>query len=376
MTRAQPITVRPDLIRWARSSAGLSVAEAARKAAVTAEAFSGWEVHGARRTPRQLEKLADALKRPVASFFLPSAPAEPALPVDFRRPAEARALSFATRLAIRRARHLREAFTEIGTAMGEAASSLEQPRAIGQAEAAGTAARSRLGLTDPIQRSWKGDPRTAYQAVRHLLEGQGTLVLQFAMDADETSGFSLEGTPPLIAVNRRESPVRRLFTLAHEWAHLLLGQPGLCELDEAEWTDRDDPEVYCNAFAAALLVPREWFDAEVVRPRDDLPTMVERGVRCFAVSRYVILRRLLTARVIDRTTYQQTVSAWKAVPTPRKPAGRIHRHRQALADLGASFVGRVVAGHERGLIGDTELTSLLGLRLKHLPRLLESLPGG
>ncbi|HET9315219.1 MAG TPA: helix-turn-helix transcriptional regulator, partial [Vicinamibacteria bacterium] len=67
---------------WAREAAGLTPQAAAKKIGVSPKKLAQWETPGAaeRPTPRQLEKLADAVKRPVATFFLPAPPVEPPLP--------------------------------------------------------------------------------------------------------------------------------------------------------------------------------------------------------------------------------------------------------------------------------------------------------
>jgi transcriptional regulator with XRE-family HTH domain len=113
------IDVDVSLVRWARESAGLSVQAAAKKVGVKPDKFELWETAGVpeRPTATQLERLADAVKRPVATFFLPEPPAEPPLPADFRKPPTAKApapLSYAVRLAIRRARRLQQSSSAEG----------------------------------------------------------------------------------------------------------------------------------------------------------------------------------------------------------------------------------------------------------------------
>jgi transcriptional regulator with XRE-family HTH domain len=73
------------LLAWARTSAGLSIEEAARKVGANAEKLSSWEDGESRPTIGQLRKLAHIYKRPIAVFYLPVPPEDPMPPKDYRR---------------------------------------------------------------------------------------------------------------------------------------------------------------------------------------------------------------------------------------------------------------------------------------------------
>ena len=77
MAKTATIDVDSELIRWARESSGLSVLQAAKRVGVKPRLFEEWEGTAGRPTARQLERLADAVKRPVATFFMPTPPMNP-----------------------------------------------------------------------------------------------------------------------------------------------------------------------------------------------------------------------------------------------------------------------------------------------------------
>ena len=53
--------------------------------------------------------------------------------------------------------------------------------------------------------------------------------MQATMDIKDARGFALaDGYPKVILVNSRDEPRPHLFTLLHEYAHLLLKTDGLC----------------------------------------------------------------------------------------------------------------------------------------------------
>ena len=101
-------------------------------------------------------------------------------------------------------------------------------------------------------------------------------------------------------VNREDTPNRRAFSLLHEFAHLMLGQSGASDLnvDAARPPETQHVEVFCNADAAAALVPRErllsqeivqHYGARSVQWNDD--DLLELA-NLFAVRRIALLRRL------------------------------------------------------------------------------------
>jgi Zn-dependent peptidase ImmA (M78 family) len=378
------IDVDPSLVRWAREAAGLTQQAAAKKVGVRPAKFVQWETLGAagRPTPRQLEKLADAVKRPVATFFLPAPPIEPPLPADFRRPPSEEGiepLSPATRLAIRRARRLQQIYVELAGITERTFAKTRITRST-PPEMAAQEARGLLGVTVADQAQWH-DAATALKEWRQHFERLGYLIFQFAMPPAEISGFSLADTASAIVLNKKDPPSRRCFTLFHEWAHLLLDEPGLCFVEEGRAAGTADTvEVFCNAFAGALLVPMDALRAlnALRASRFSLDQAVEEGVQQFAVSRVVILRRLHTAGVIDQQTYQKTVALWERQyqPRPKKKAkGGAPPYRKAVAELGRGFVSHVLRAHDRGQISDIDLSDYLSLRLRHIGKVEALLSG-
>src|SRR3989304_1630129 len=72
-TRVEAL-VNPDILIWARNSAGLDVETAANKIPVKEDRLTSWEAGSARPTAKQLRKHARAYKRPLSDFFLPNPP--------------------------------------------------------------------------------------------------------------------------------------------------------------------------------------------------------------------------------------------------------------------------------------------------------------
>jgi len=91
-------------------------------------------------------------------------------------------------------------------------------------------------------------------------------------DLKDISGVVVrKGAAALIGVNRAHSPVRRRFTLVHEFGHVLLHEGKEVRFDtdfrvslrsNLSSSGTDIEEVEANFFAASLLMPRRFLDRD------------------------------------------------------------------------------------------------------------------
>lgn len=66
---------------------------------------------------------------------------------------------------------------------------------------------------------------------------------------------------------------RRRFTLAHELGHLVLADPHRDFTAHRMWSSPDREERFCDAFAASLLLPRDWVLAQFSERAENLMTV-------------------------------------------------------------------------------------------------------
>ena len=85
---SEPIPVNPDMLKWARETAGLGVDDVVTKMKrkrVTAETVLSWENGEDSPSYAQLERIAyEIYKRPLALFFFPEPPQEETPKQSFR----------------------------------------------------------------------------------------------------------------------------------------------------------------------------------------------------------------------------------------------------------------------------------------------------
>ncbi|MEW6169922.1 MAG: ImmA/IrrE family metallo-endopeptidase, partial [Pseudomonadota bacterium] len=129
-----------------------------------------------------------------------------------------------------------------------------------------------------------------------------------ALNPREFRGFALsDPLAPLVFVNGADTRAAQMFTLAHELAHLWLGQSALSDAD-VPIAQGNRVERWCNQVAAELLVPMAVFEAAMVRG-EDIDASLRRLARQFKVSTLVILRRLLDARRMPTDEFWQRYRA-------------------------------------------------------------------
>jgi Zn-dependent peptidase ImmA (M78 family)/DNA-binding XRE family transcriptional regulator len=379
--------VTPELLAWARSSAGYTLEEAAKKInRIGVEKLAAWEEGRDQPTVKQLYKLAEVYKRPVGTFFLSELPQDFTIPRDFRRlPGEvAGVYSPALRRQIRLAEERREAALDLYEDLREepptfplAATLDEDPDELAQR------IREALGVDSAEQFSWR-DPQR-YKPLRQWrtrIENLGVLVFQVTgVETQEMLGFSLaEPALPVIAVNRKiRNPNGRIFTLLHEFVHLMLRQSSICDIDEEQFRPPEEQriEVFCNRVAGAALVPAEILLREEIVSRypvarreweeEDLKTLALR----FSVSREVIVRRLLIAGRTTEQFYSRKREEYRqqAAGDEGQGGGPENRAAKALSTLGASFITLILEGHQQGHLTLSQVSGLIGQRVKWVPEI-------
>lgn len=126
------------------------------------------------------------------------------------------------------------------------------------------------------------------------------------LDTTEFRGFALSDPwAPVIFVNSTDSLGAQIFTLAHELAHIWLGESAISAPDTSA-SPTHESELWCNTAAAEFLVPLQEL-RRVLGTSDPIQSLGQLGQH-FKVSDQVILRRLDEAQAIDRWTFQTEYS--------------------------------------------------------------------
>ncbi len=389
MPRSVKAEIRPELLVWARQEAGYTQQEVATKMRVKPERFLAWEQGDLKPTVKQLRKLAKIFHRPLAVFYLPKPPTTFRAMKDYRRlPGKGiGSESPDLRLEIRQARFRRDVAIDLFRELGVEPPKLTETTTLRESpEHAAQRARAKLGVALDAQLSWR-KPYTALNAWRHALEAQGILVFQTqGVTLSEMRGFSISEAPlPVIAINIKDAVHGRIFTLLHEYAHLLLRRGGLCDLDEGagKSSEARELETFCNHLSAAILVPRKALLAHAsVVEHGEPEVWTDQGLhnlsRDFSVSREVILRRLLTLGRTSKRFYKEKREEFQqeyARRASQSSKGFAPPDRVALARVGRAFARLVLESYHQENITSSALAEYLDVRLKHVPKIEAAVRG-
>lgn len=378
------IPANPDVLKWARETAGLEMEEVVRRMKrkrVTVETVEAWEKGEESPSYAQLERIAyEIYNRPVALFFFPEPPQEESPRQSFRTlPSEAlERLPQQLRLMIRQARamqiNLAELHEDVSPATRRIVRDLSFDSTVPPVHMSNMV-REYIGIDLETQRGWK-DCDEAVKVWRDTLEEHGVFVFKNAFRADSFSGFCLYDEDfPVIYLNNSKPKSRQLFTLFHELAHLLFRTGGIdTRLDDSFRYPGEDSrriEILCNRFSGEFLVPSEDFEQRIegITIDDDSIQELSDG---YNVSREVILRKFLDWNLIDQALYDRKTDEWRqSVKKSRRGGGNDYRTRRAY--LGTRYLEVAFSRYYHNRISVEQLADYIGVKTKNIPRMEQEL---
>ena len=362
------VDVKPQLLRWARERAGIEPEALVKRF----PKYREWESGQGQPTFKQLEQLAKTTHAPIGSFFLSEPLQEPVPIPDLRtvgnRPVTRPSVDLLDTVYLCQQRQ--DWYRDYARMEGE-----ERLPFVGSAtpasdvEATASGMRAALGFDLAERRSLS----TWTDALRRFMgqvDSLGVLVMvngvvgnntRRKLDPEEFRGFALaDDLAPLIFINGADTKAAQLFTLAHELAHIWLGESALSDLEPAS-APAHEIEVCCNRVAAEFLVPQAAL-REAYREWADLPIQLGRLARHFKVSSLVVLRRIFDIGAIDRgefdLAYRREVGRILSMAT----TGGGNFHPTLKTRVGQRFGRALVASTLGGRTSFSESFRLLGIR--------------
>lgn len=383
-----PVTeqwTNPAVLRWARERLNLTIEQVVAEskklakrhfAAFSEQELKAWEAGETEPELAHLETLAEIYACPVGWFFLESKPAE-RLPVSFRglaKPPEL--LESSSQRILRR-------FMELAQWTVETLRKSEQrwhvairpaqvePHAV-PAEQLAAEYRGRFGWTAEQRRQFAGKPREAFKWWRRTIEAQGVFCFEMPLDPKETRGAALwlDGYP-FILVNHRdiEAAAGRIFTLLHEFAHLVSANDGVvCDFHEVRHDH--NPEPFANRFAARILVTPEELCQRLQelgegRRRSDWPdSLLDKLRGPFCASRDVVTIMLQELQLAPADLYDRKRAQWES----RKPGGRGGKrppqNEQKLQEVGYSLANVLARSTVQPSFSWLDAATILGMKVE------------
>lgn len=380
MSKIVRVKLNPELLVWARESAGYTLADIAEFFGKSEDKISAWESGDEMLTLHQLEKFANKVKRPLGAFFLPNPPEEPPIPQDYRVLSGKNAGDFEpeTLISIREARVSLSEISELLEAIGDNQLVLSLPKISldDEPEEKAMELRNRIGISINQQLRWK-TVNQALNAWRDAVFDFGVLVLNLPFALQDARGFSIvENDLAAVGLSTKDAYEARIFSMFHEICHLCLNMPGVSGGEASPKNARNEPNVrlerFCDKFAAAFLVP---LSEETIR--NELKRIVEDGIvddlklRYFArklkISKYALLRRMFEGRYIKEDAYWATYNDWiesdRNIPK-KKSSGGAHYADVQFSEKGKRYVSLVMEALDSRAISYHDASAYLSVDTK------------
>ncbi len=375
-------------LKWARERMGLKPNEVEDLSKhldiqIKASSILSWENNQGEPQLNELEILADIYACPVGYFTQDSYLIEE-MPLNYRGLAESKieSLSYQSRLQLRR-------FVEFTQYLEMLTEQLEHPKLYinkystdDPVETIANTERDKLGIS-LADRFDMNTSQTLFYTCRRKLGDLGIYVLSLKLNPKEVRGASIWKSkgPPSILVNDAdvEAAAGRIFTLLHEYAHLLFRETGIV----CDFRGRDEKtEIYCNKFAAEMLVPKNAFmqyleSEKLLGSRKWWSDYILDKIRKpFLASRDVIAILLEEIDLAPKGFYLEKAKIWDSYKAWYGKGKLKTGHRRTKFELmrnklGDAFTSTIISGHDRGIVSSYDLAELLDTRIEKVDEFLK-----
>jgi Zn-dependent peptidase ImmA (M78 family)/DNA-binding XRE family transcriptional regulator len=357
------IPVQGAVLKWAREFRGLSLDEAAARLGLTANVLQAIEEGTKQPSLTQFEKFGSAYRLPLCTLFRRTPPEEPPKPTDFRTiGGVGHHDSFEFGVAESRIRNFQSIlrlllFEDEEFPPGQ----LRHYDFNASAFTQGEAERKAIAVPIEVQLGWKSDE--GFRRWRAIIEHIGVAVYLQNFNLDAGRAFSVweKEEPPAIIINKRDRSLNAwTYSLIHEYAHLLIGKPGLSDLNP-----KNPIEAFCNRFAAAFLMP---IDAlKLVLPNwPHQPINWDVGTIRTAAGHLKVSGQALAIRLeeLDKAPsgFNQLFVTKSNPPKKPKPNEKPDFVRTRLSELGGYYTESVIGALDREVIDIVHASQALGFR--------------
>lgn len=390
------VHVNPAILRWARETAGLERADAARKIALTGtkahtaeERLALLEDGNAAPTRALLVRMAKQYRRPLLTFYLSDVPKKGDRGSDFRAlpdghdPSDNAFLDALIRSVRARQGLLRAALEDEEEA--------EPLKFVGSMTiddgipALVAAIQDTLPITlDEYRAASSADD--AFKLLRRAVESVGVYVVlagnlgshHTAIDIRYFRGFALaDSIAPFVIMNDQDARTAWSFTLLHELTHLWLGQTGVSGSDSEMAIER-----FCNDVAGEFLLPGAELLTLALPSTDDEPHLADVITEIANernISRSMVAYKLYRTDRIQHGTWRRLSASfreeWLAGRETRRERARgrdgganyytVRRHR-----IGDALISAVRRMMRTGILTTTKAGKVLGVKAKNVQSLV------
>ena len=384
------MALNPQIMSWARTSAGLSLEDAARGAGMP-KIDRLLAIESGEEVPSRpvLLSMAKLYRRSLLTFYLATPPEKGDRGEDFRTvPADHRPEGDALLDALIRDLRARQSLVNATLEDEEAeAIAFIGSTAMSQGVAVTLAVLKQVLKLELSEFRAAKKSEDAFGLLRARAEAAGVFVLLIsnlgshhsAIPVETFRGFAIaDPIAPFIVINDQDAKTAWSFTLLHELAHLCLGTTGVSGMQSDQAI-----ETFCNDVAGEFLLPKLDLDLDKTLGFDDSLAAISKFARARNLSSSIVAYKLFRNGDISRESWQRfnykLRELWlsdkennklKAKPNDSGPSYYVvRRHRLGKAML--EFASRVV---NSGALSPVKVARVLGVKPRSVYPLLIDIP--
>lgn len=385
--------VNPDILVWARETAGLTPEEAVKKLGLNssknmsaAEKLAAYEKGVLSPSRPLLLKMSQQYRRPLVAFYMKDRPAQGTRPEDFRNiPDRDPSSDILISVLVRNVRARQSAVREI--LIDEESAPLEFVASKSIKDGPDAVIKNIIEVTGIEREEFraKATPELAFAYLRAKIEAVGVFVLLIgnlgshhtAIDAESFRGFALaDKIAPFVVVNDQDARTAWSFTLLHELAHIWLGASGISgKVSDVE------TEKFCNTVANLFFLSDGELDELKITRNTSLQEAIS-AIAEFARKRHVsgsmVAYGLLRKGRITVETWRAIThffaAQWRKSRDEQKQRDQdstgpsyyvVRRHR-----LGRALMHTVSRALSEGTLSHTRASQILGVKPRSVSPLL------
>jgi Zn-dependent peptidase ImmA (M78 family) len=376
--RSPTVKIESSVLRWLVETSGWSNEEIAKRLKTSTDNITKIITGEKEPTFRQLRELSTIFKRPIAAFLLSQPKSEKPKPKDYRMlPDKVDKFDKKTVLVLRKSRRLQEVCKELSRNINYTTKSkLQKSKVSDNPERLAEKYREIFGLSEDKQKKFR-TPYELFHFLRDIMEDMNIYVFQFSMPVEDARGFVfVDETPYVIVVNTKDSIEARLFSLMHEFGHILLGESAI-DLPDITLSSKSNIETWCNSFSASFLLPKSVASSIFADHRTELLQRKTLNYlsRKYKVSKSMLLVSMKKLNFIQKRELESKLNSFrldliKEAEKESKGGGGVPVDRKTLSEVGNKFVSLVANNYDKEFITYSDALNYLSIKSKNFDKVL------
>ena len=231
--------------------------------------------------------------------------------------------------------------------------------------------------------------RKFYLYLREKIEAKGIFIQGFQkVDVGTLRGVAIvDDSMPIIGINDDDRYPAKSFSIIHELVHIIKRTSSICN-DMFGSNPWDDEEVFCNAVAGEVLVPKTSLFSVSKSFSQFSIDEVDAIANKFSVSSEVIARRLYdTGKIRDKVWYEhisdELARRFQADRENLKAAVRMglsdgprrNMSREAVDRTSSSLCDVLLKGYSEGIFDKADISTHIGIGQKHVNKFMTEVMG-